>query len=190
MNLLEIYGECWGGEAGEWNTSLQNKYLEYMFARFLEENFEIRQNDTILNIGIGAGYWDRYLSYKVRGGMLTSIDIDPECADNFRDCLENEKNTNPIEVICADAMTYEFDRKYDLITMVGSVIDESGNAGRMLLKAISLLKEEGAIYLQMSRKGSGFDVEEFCKEQGASVTEKFVDDTYQIHCEYYKIVKR
>lgn len=190
MNLLEVYGECWGGEAGEWNTSLQNKYLEYMFARFLEENFEIRQDDTILNIGIGAGYWDRYLSYKVPGGMLTSIDIDPECADTFRACLENEKNTNPIEVICADAMTYEFDRKYDLITMVGSVIDESGNAGRMLSKAIFLLKEDGAIYLQMSRKGSGFDVEEFCKEQDASVTEKFVDDTYQIHGEYYKIVKQ
>ena len=37
--------------------------------------------------------------------------------DNFRACLENEKNTNPIEVLCADAMTYEFDGKYDLITM-------------------------------------------------------------------------
>lgn len=41
VELLKVYGDCWGGEAGEWNTSLQNKYLEYMFACFLEENFII-----------------------------------------------------------------------------------------------------------------------------------------------------
>ena len=85
-------------------------------------------------------------------------------------------------------MTYEFDGKYDLITMVGSVIDESGNAEKMLSKAISLLKDDGAIYLQMSRKGTGFEAETFCEEHGASVEKKFVDDTYGIHAEYYKIV--
>ena len=99
MDLRKVYGECWGGEAGEWNTSLLNKYLEYMFARFLEENFEIKKDFHILNIGIGAGYWDRYLSYKVPEGKLTSIDIDPECADNFRACLENEKNKNLIRIL-------------------------------------------------------------------------------------------
>lgn len=52
-----------------------------MFARFLEENFVIRKNDHILNIGIGAGYWDRYLSYKVPDGSLTSIDIDRSRAE-------------------------------------------------------------------------------------------------------------
>lgn len=67
-DLLRVYGDCWGGEAGAWNTSLQNKYLEYMFDRFLEENFPVEETDAILNIGIGAGYWDRYLSYKVPKG--------------------------------------------------------------------------------------------------------------------------
>ena len=60
----------------------------------------------------------------------------------------------------------------------------------MLSKAISLLKKGGALYLQMSRKESGFDIEAFCKEHDASVEKKFVDDTYGIHAEYYKIVKR
>lgn len=55
VDLLKVYGDCWGGEAGEWNTSLQNKYLEYMFACFLEENFIIHNDFDILNIGIGAG---------------------------------------------------------------------------------------------------------------------------------------
>ena len=64
-----------------------------MFACFLEENFIIHNDFDILNIGIGAGYWDRYLSYKVGNGSLTSVDIDRECADNLAACLENENNT-------------------------------------------------------------------------------------------------
>ncbi len=94
-----------------------------MFARFLEENFVIRKDDHILNIGIGAGYWDRYLSYKVPDGTLASIDIDRSCADNFAACLKNENN-NTVEVICADAITYDFGKKFDLVTMVGSAVAE------------------------------------------------------------------
>ena len=74
--LLRVYGQCYDAEAGPWNLSLENKYLEYMFAKFFEENFEVGNNANICNIGIGAGYWDRYLSYQLDGGTLTSIDID------------------------------------------------------------------------------------------------------------------
>lgn len=36
--LLRVYGQCYDAEAGPWNLSLENKYLEYMFAKFFEEN--------------------------------------------------------------------------------------------------------------------------------------------------------
>ena len=65
--LLRAYGACWGPEAGPWNLSVQNKYLEYMFARFFEEHFPLPEYVRICNIGIGAGYWDRYLSYRLTG---------------------------------------------------------------------------------------------------------------------------
>ncbi len=132
-----------------------------MFARFLEENFVIRKNDHILNIGIGAGYWDRYLSYKVPDGSLTSIDIDRSRAENFAACLKNENN-NTVEVICADAI---------------------------IKKAISVLKDTGALYLQILHKDADFDIDRFCQENKASITNRFIDDTYDIHSEYYRIVK-
>ncbi len=187
-DLQKIYGDCWGGEAGEWNTSLQNKYLEYMFARFLEENFVIRKDDHILNIGIGAGYWDRYLSYKVPDGALTSIDIDRSCADNFAACLKNENN-NTVEVICADAITYDFGKQFDLVTMVGSAVAESCKTDAIIKKAISILKDTGALYLQILHKDADFDIDRFCQENKASITDRFIDDTYDIHSEYYRIVK-
>ena len=189
VDLLKVYGDCWGGEAGEWNTSLQNKYLEYMFASFLEGNFIIHNDFDILNIGIGAGYWDRYLSYKVTNGSLTSIDIDRECSDNLAACLENENNTNPIKVICADAITYDFDKKFDLVTMVGSAVAESGKTKAIIAKAISLIKENGALYLQILHKDTDFDTDAFCGEHNVRIDKGLVDDKYGIHCEYYKIKK-
>lgn len=189
VDLLKVYGDCWGGEAGEWNTSLQNKYLEYMFARFLEENFVIHTDDSILNIGIGAGYWDRYLSYKVPNGLLTSIDIDKSCADNLKACLLNENNCNPIKVICADAITYDFGQQFDLVTIVGSAAEESGDELSIISKAFLLVKNGGALYLQIILNGRSFDVAKWAQQYNASIVKCLIDDTYDIHCEYYKITK-
>ena len=188
-DLLRVYGDCWGGEAGAWNTSLQNKYLEYMFDRFLEENFPVEETDAILNIGIGAGYWDRYLSYKVPKGSLSSIDIDAACAENLKACLENERNPNQVTVLCGDAITYELDRKYDLVTIVGSSAAESGEVERIVSKAFSLLNENGAFYLQMLHRGTAFDIDHWALGQGARIEKRLTDDTYDIRCAYYKIVK-
>lgn len=187
VDLLRVYGDCWGGEAGEWNTSVQNKYLECMFARFLEENFEIKPDDSILNIGIGAGYWDRYLSYKVPDGSLTTVDIDSTCAENLKACLQNEKNNNPVNIICADAISHDFGQRYDLVTMVGSSVVESGRAESIITKAFSLVKEDGAFYLQILQNGKNFDVGQWAARNQAVIAKQVIDDTYDIHCEYYRI---
>ena len=70
--LLKAYGALWGPEAGPWNLSVEQKYLEYRITAFFEENFPVARGADICNIGIGAGYWDRYLSYRLDGGSLTS----------------------------------------------------------------------------------------------------------------------
>lgn len=51
--LLKTYGQCYSVEAGPWNLSIENKYLEYMFAKFFEENFEI-QNGRISAISVSG----------------------------------------------------------------------------------------------------------------------------------------
>ena len=185
--LAAIYGECWSGEAGEWNTSLSNKYLEYMITRFFEENFVIKPDLDILNIGIGAGYWDRYLSFKVPEGSLTSIDIDGVCADNLKLCLANENNTERVTILCDDAITYRFDKKFDIITMIGSTVDESGNAEAIIRNAVSFLKEDGALYLQMICDQAKSDMKTVVDNLGVEIETELMDDSYEIPCRYYKI---
>lgn len=189
MDLLKVYGECWGGEAGEWNTSLENKYLEYMFAKFFEGNFSVEKTGTILNIGIGAGYWDRYLSYKVPEGQLTSIDIDKEICDNMVACLKNENNTNPITIICDDALKHDFNQQYDIVTLVGSAASETGAVADVIIRAIELLNDKGSLFLQVLHKEEGFDIKAFCEKNNAIVDKMLVDESYEIHAEYYKITK-
>ena len=132
--LLRSYGECYDKDAGPWNLGVKNKYLEYMIAKFFEENFAVSEGENICNVGIGAGYWDRYLSYQLKGGSLTSIDIDEECCRSLKEGLINEHNPNSVEVIHSDVMLVEgFENKFDIFATIfvkhnGSLIPSYHNA--------------------------------------------------------------
>ena len=159
--LLRVYGSGYDSEAGPWNLSVQNKYLEYMFAKFFEENFTVEKNMCICNIGIGAGYWDRYLSYKLKGGYLTSIDIDELACRQLKECLVNEENPNDIRVINSDVMMIDdLDESFDIVTMVGSSRLESGLHKTILEKVFSFVKKGGVVYYQsLDRKETKEDFE-------------------------------
>ena len=132
--LLKHYGEVSGPEAGPWNLSVENKYLEYRITSWFEENFLTTGTETICNIGIGAGYWDRYLSYRVPEGELVSIDIDGDCCEMLRLGLLNEKNPNRVRIICSDVMKVnDLGGSSDIVTMIGSTRMESGLYEAILL---------------------------------------------------------
>ena len=101
--LLRTYSQMYGPEAGPWNVSVENKYLMYRFAEFFEKNFQVRETDDICNIGIGAGEWDEYLSWKLKKGTLTSIDRLEICCRQLEQRLIAEENPNKVRVIRADA---------------------------------------------------------------------------------------
>lgn len=187
--LLRTYGQCYDAEAGPWNLSLQNKYLEYMFARFFEENFPIPQGADLCNIGIGAGYWDRYLSYRLNGGTLTSIDIDALCCRQLEECLKNEHNPNPVRVTHSDVMLLDgLTGRFDIVTMVGSARLESGLHESILEKALSFLKSGGSLFYQSLDRAETGDWVTACCEQNATKVEAYLLDTaYDFEAQYWKL---
>ena len=146
--LLESYSKAYGPEAGPWNLSLENKYLEYRFTEFFEENFTVKPSQNICNIGIGAGEWDRYLSYKLRGGRLTSIDRLEICCRQLTSRLRLEENPNQVTVIFSDAIALDMADKFDIVTIVGTTGQESDDALALLRKAASFVKPGGSLYYQ------------------------------------------
>ena len=188
--LLNTYSSAYSPEAGPWNLSLENKYLEYRFTEFFETNFTVKPGDQICNIGIGAGEWDRYLSYKLRGGSLTSIDRLEICCRQLKSRLRLEENPNQVTVVFADAMSLNFQEEFDIVTTVGTTGIESGDGLALLQKAASFLKPGGCLYYQT------LDVNEDCNDTvlhalscGLKLQNMMRDTAYGITAHYYRFDK-
>lgn len=189
--LLQTYSQMYAPEAGPWNLSVENKYLEYRFREFFEKHFDIPKNAQICNIGIGAGDWDIYLSYKLPEGALTSVDMLEVCCHQLEERLICEGNPNRVAVVCADAMTLDYKEQFDILTMVGSTTMESGDGMALLAKASGFIKEGGAIYYQ------SLDDREDCNvvmqtafQCGMSLAAFAEDNAYGFRGCYYKFEKR
>lgn len=145
--LLKAYGDMYNSECGPWNVSLASKWLEYEITKFFEENFKLLNQKYILNIGIGAGYWDRFLTYNMpKRCTLVSIDKDIDCCKQLNLCLINEENPNSIEIINDDVMNYNNLNKFDIITMIGSTRCESGLYKEIINKVLSMLMVGGSLF--------------------------------------------
>ncbi len=188
--LLRTYSQMYGPEAGPWNLSVENKYLMYRITEFFERHFAILDDTDICNIGIGAGEWDLYLSYQLKSGSLTSIDILDLCCQQLSQRLICEQNPHDVRVICADAMSLAFSERFDIVTMVGSTLTESGKGLSNLEKAMAFVKPGGALYYQ------SLDSQEDCNSilqciyrHGLKLDAYVEDNAYGFCCHYYKTTK-
>lgn len=189
--LLQTYSQMYAPEAGPWNLSVENKYLEYRFRDFFEKHFDIPNNAQICNIGIGAGEWDIYLSYKLSEGALTSIDMLEVCCHQLEERLICEGNPNKVTVICADAMTLDYKEQFDILTMVGTTAIESGDGMALLAKASSFIKDGGAIYYQSLDENEDCNVVmQTAFQCGMSLAAFDEDNAYGFRCHYYKFAKQ
>ena len=188
--LLRTYTQMYGPEAGPWNLSVENKYLMYRFADFFEKHFEVAEGACICNIGIGAGEWDEYLSYKLRGGSLTSIDRLEICCRQLEERLNAERNPNAVQVIRADALELDPAKEFDVVTMVGSTVMESGTGMQLLKKAFRFVKTGGAMYYQsIDPEEDGNVVLKTAFDQGMRLGAYLEDEAYGFRCRYYKFEK-
>ena len=188
--LLQSYSQVYDPEAGPWNLSLENKYLEFKITEFFEKHFVVTETTNICNIGIGAGEWDRYLSYKLKDGSLTSIDRLPLCCRQLESRLRYENNPNQVYVICTDAMNLLNDTQYDIVTMIGSTEKESDSSIALLQKACSLVKPGGSLYYQ------SLDEKEDCNQiiktvfaNNMQLAAFLEDHAYGFKCHYYKFCR-
>lgn len=185
--LLQTYSQMYAPEAGPWNLSVENYYLMYRFTEFFEKHFTVADGANICNIGIGAGEWDHYISYRLKGGTLTSIDRLEICCRQLEERLVCEGNPGEVTVICADVMDLNMEKQFDIVTMVGSTITESGIGLALFEKALGFVKTGGSIYFQSMEEDEDCNaVMQAAFRRGLKLSAFFKDDTFGIHCHYYK----
>ena len=77
---------------------------------------------------------------------LLSVDIDPDITETVRLCLENEQNKRNIEIVNNDIFKYNPDTKFDIVTMIGSAVEEIGFYKEIFKKSISMLSDKGELF--------------------------------------------
>ena len=90
-------------------------------------------------------------------------------------------------VICGDAMALNLEKQFDIVTMVGSTTLESGDGLALLEKAISFVKDGGALYYQsLDEKEDCNRILQTAFRNGMSLAAFEEDNTYGIPARYYK----
>lgn len=132
----------------QWNMSPRSLYLELETRDFFARNFVFQKGMNVCNIGIGVGEWDDYLGYLLKDfGQLTSVDMDKDICEIFSLRQQREGHLNPSYVICSDFLKCEFSlRSFDLITIIGSTLNEVGVYRKTFERVSNLLKPGGHLF--------------------------------------------
>lgn len=173
--LFRYYLELKGPEAGEWNSSPQCLHAEMVTRDYIRKSFEPTEGIQVCNVGIGTGDWDDYLGYWLKGkGDLTSIDIDKEICEIFAYRQTREGHSNPSKVLCKSIFDSDLPKgKFDIVTLIGSAINEAGDFERCLNSCFSLLKHGGYLMFMASLKYSSLEMlETYIKETLFQVEQK------------------
>jgi len=174
QKLLDFYLSMREPEAYQWNLSPRSLYLEFETRDFFARNFKVFDGINAINIGIGVGEWDDYLGYIMNGlGRLTSIDIDQDICNIFRYRQRREGHPNSSNIICEDFLTCKLPRMdYDLVTMIGSALQEIGAYREVFEKICYILKPNGYLmYMDFDKYNNKEKLQEILHELCMEVEE-------------------
>jgi cyclopropane-fatty-acyl-phospholipid synthase len=109
------------------------------------QSLRLKPNDSVLDVGCG---WGGFLRFAVRKGThVTGITLSKDQKQYVEDLIR-ENNFNA-EVLYQDFFTFEPEKEYDGIVIMG-VLEDLSDYQRVMDKLPSLLKPGGRIYLDFS----------------------------------------
>ncbi len=132
-------------------------YMDKWDGQAFIDSMELDKNKSVLEIGVGTGR----LAVRVAPlcGQFCGIDISPKTIDRAKENLAEYRN---IDLICADFLSYKFDRKFDVIysSLTFMHIEEKQKA---INKAAALLKDGGKFVLSIDKNQSEYIDTGTCK---------------------------
>ncbi|WP_052769872.1 bifunctional 2-polyprenyl-6-hydroxyphenol methylase/3-demethylubiquinol 3-O-methyltransferase UbiG [Paenibacillus sp. IHB B 3415] len=152
--LLQYYLELNGPDAGEWNSSPTCIHTLLATRDYVKKKFDVFDEIQVCNIGIGTGDWDDYLGYWLKGrGSLTSIDIDESICGIFEYRQQREQHPNPSKVLCKSIFDSDLPQEaFDIVTLIGSAINETGDFKKCLDSCFHLIKPGGHLMFMAGLK--------------------------------------
>lgn len=149
--LLAFYASYYDALAGPSNLSPEVCYSLYRtrsyFRSILRHHYAGQSSIAVCNVGIGQGDWDLFLSFELGGrGNLTSIEVRQESCDTLTARMEIQGHPYEIVVVNEDVNeTSVPPRSFDLLTVIGSTVKESGAYTGTLRSCTRLLRTGGLL---------------------------------------------
>lgn len=110
----------------------------------LIKRLDLQENDTVLEVGPGPGYFSAKVAKELKKGKLVLADIQQEMLDYAKKRLES-RNIHNVEYRLCNGKTLDFDSKsVDRVFMV-TVIGEVSNKREYLREMHRILKDDGVL---------------------------------------------
>ncbi len=133
-------------DARRWNLSAERLYIDCWTRFFLRERIDPAACARACNVGIGDGEWDDWLGYWLLDhGSLTSVDIDEQIVASLGERQREAGHPNPARVIHGDLLRASLG-PFDLVTVVGSTLQETHTPAQALRAAVQLVRPGGWLY--------------------------------------------
>jgi protein-L-isoaspartate O-methyltransferase len=140
-----------------WNTSLEAAWLDYELRAFVLAGLPKRRPLEVLNVGIGVGLFDDWLGHVV-SARITSVDRDPHICRVFQLRQRRELHPYPARVLCGDVRDGVLGgARFDVITVVGSTLEESGDRGATTRALQAALAVDGILLVAEAGQGATRD---------------------------------
>jgi cyclopropane-fatty-acyl-phospholipid synthase len=123
---------------------------------FAYQSLRLEPGDSALDIGCGWGGFVRFAAS--RGVHVTGITLSKDQSRYVEDLINN--NDLDAEVLYQDFFTFQPEKKYDGIVMMG-VLEDLSDYERVMDKLPSLLKPGGRIYLDFTATKKSFSTSSF-----------------------------
>ena len=116
----------------------------FLSPRKLIQRLELKDNDRVLEVGPGPGYFSAKVAQSISSGILTLCDIQQEMLDLAKRRLERRKIFN-IEYHLCNGISFPFENnRYDVIYMV-TVLGEIENQQQYIEEFYRLLRPGGCL---------------------------------------------
>lgn len=125
-------------------------YMDKWDGQVFIDKMKLDKDKSVLEIGVGTGR----LAVRVAPlcGQFCGIDISPKTIERAKENLAEYRN---VDLICADFLSYKFDRKFDVIysSLTFMHIEEKQTA---INKVAALLKDGGKFVLSIDKNQSEY----------------------------------
>ena len=116
----------------------------FLSPRKLIERLDLKEDQNILEIGPGPGYFSTHIAKKLKNGRLVLLDIQQEMLDFAKKRLD-KKNISNVDYKLTDGISIDLESNFfDRVFMV-TVIGEVDNKDSYLKEIHRILKDDGML---------------------------------------------